>query len=462
MPGRNVSAPPYTVGEPIGEPFQRARERFADGADTPRAYLERRLALLDAREPTLRAFVTLDLEAARRAADASTGRYGRGMPLSEVDGMPIGVKDVIETADLPTQMGSALFTGWTLRRDAACVQALRSGGAIVLGKTVTTEFALGAAGPTVNPWNPDLSPGGSSSGSAAAVAAGLVPAALGTQEIGSLIRPASFCGILGYKPSFGALHQGGVHGVAPSQAHLGALAGSLADLLAVCGRIADAAGGDPGCDTLRLPVAPMVAIKPQRVAMLRTGAWSRMDAAAREAFLGLVERMSSEGVEIACAENDLQCADFEQAAAGALDVWAAICCWEMRWPLAQYRDRHAGAVGEDTARFVAMGERMARADYDAARATRTALRRRHAALAGNVDALLLPSATGPAPRGLQSTGSRDFNAFSSGFGAPALTMPLLATGDLPVGAQLMGFTGADALLLANAAWVLDRYAPALR
>ncbi len=462
MPGRKAAAPPYMFGKVIGEPFHRARERFAAGADTPRAYLERRLALLEAREPTLRAFVTLDLEAARRAADASTQRYDRGMPLSEVDGMPLGVKDVIETADLPTQMGSALYAGWTLQRDAACVHALRSGGAIVLGKTVTTEFALGEAGPTTNPWNPHLTPGGSSSGSAAAVAAGIVPAALGTQEIGSLIRPASFCGILGYKPSFGALHQGGVHSVAPSQAHLGALAGSLADLLAVCGRIAGVAGGDPGCDALRLAAAPMAAIKPRRAAILHTDAWARMDAGAREAFLGLVDRMSSAGVEMVSAGNDRQCADFEQSAAGALDVWAAICCWEMRWPIAQYRDRHPGAVGEDTERFVTMGERMARADYDAARARRVELRRRHAALAGNVAAILLPSAAGPAPPGLKSTGSRDFNAFSSGFGAPALTMPLLAAGNLPVGAQLMGFAGEDALLLAHAAWMLDRFAPALR
>ena len=462
MPGRNVSAPPYTVGEPLGEAFHRARERFAALADTPRAYLERRLALLEQREPTLRAFVTLDLDAARRAADASTQRYARGMPLSDVDGMPIGVKDVIETADLPTQMGSTLFAGWTLHRDAACVQALRSGGAFVLGKTVTTEFALGAAGPTTNPWNSDLTPGGSSSGSAAAVAAGIVPAALGTQEMGSLIRPASYCGILGYKPSFGALHQGGVHGVARSQAHLGALAGSLGDLLAVCRRIADAAGGDPGGETLRLPAAPITATKPRRVAVLHTAAWTRMDALAREAFLGLIERMSKEGVEVVSAGNDRLCADFEQAAADALEVWAAICCWEMRWPIAQYRDRHLGAVGEDTARFVAMGERMARADYDAARARRLELRRRHAALADNVDALLLPSATGAATSGLKSTGSRDFNAFSSGFGAPALSMPLLATGGLPLGAQLVGFAGADAPLLASAAWVLDRFAPALR
>src|SRR5687768_5632891 len=199
----------------MSEPFHLARGRFLAGSDTPRAYLERRLERLSAVEATLRAFVTLDFEGARRAADVATERYRRGAPLAAVDGMPLGIKDVIETADLPTQMGSLRFAGWSQQRDAACVAALRSAGAIVLGKTVTTEFALGNPGPTTHPVDARRTPGGSSSGSAAAVAAGIVPVALGTQEMGSLIRPASFCGAIAFKPSFGALHQGGVHGAAP-------------------------------------------------------------------------------------------------------------------------------------------------------------------------------------------------------------------------------------------------------
>ena len=421
------------------EPFHHARASFVSGADTPRDYLERRLARLQAVERTLRAFVTLDVDASRREADAASERYRRGAPLSTVDGMPLGVKDVIETANLPTQMGSARFAGWTQHRDAACVAALRSAGAIVLGKTVTTEFAFGASGPTTNPFDATRTPGGSSSGSAAAVAVDIVPAALGTQEMGSLIRPASFCGVIGFKPSFGALHQGGVHGVAPSQSHLGVLAGSLQDLMAVCGRIADAAGGDPGFGPLRLPEA---AAKPRRVGLLRTEAWARMDAASRDAFQQFVSGLDVEQVSLA---------DFERVVAGALDVWAAICCWELRWPIAEYR----AAIGEGAKRFLAMGESMTRAQYDAALARRRELRAEYQKLSGEVDVVLLPSALGPAPVGLASTGSRDFNAFSSGFGVPAISLPLLDVGGLPVGVQLTGFANEDALLLARAAWLLE-------
>jgi Asp-tRNA(Asn)/Glu-tRNA(Gln) amidotransferase A subunit family amidase len=410
------------------EPFHHARRSFAAGGDTPRAYLERRLQQLEAAEPTLHAFVTLDIAGARRDADAATERYRRGQPLSAVDGMPLGIKDVIETANLPTGMGSSLFAGWTQHRDAACVAALRSGGAIVLGKTVTTEFALGNAGPTTNPFDPKRTPGGSSSGSAAAVARDIVPAALGTQEMGSLIRPASFCGVLGFKPSFGALHLGGVHGAAPSQAHLGVLSGSLQDLAAVCARIA---GGDPDF--------AYTAAKPERIGLLRTEAWPRMDAEARRAFEHLAERVSAREVRT----------DF----AGALDVSAAICCWELRWPIAQYRD----ALGADTQRFLAMGERMTRAQYETALASRAELRQRYAALKAEVDVLLLPSASGPAPIGLANTGIRDFNAFSSGFGVPAISLPLLKVQGLPLGVQLMGFANEDARLLSHAAYFIEHF-----
>jgi Asp-tRNA(Asn)/Glu-tRNA(Gln) amidotransferase A subunit family amidase len=418
-----------------GEPFHSARGAFATGADTPRAYLERRLQRLEAVEPTLRAFVTLDVAGARRAADAATERYRRGAPLSPVDGMPLGIKDVIETAELPTQMGSVRFAGWSLQRDAACVAALRSGGAIVLGKTVTTELALGNAGPTTNPHDAARTPGGSSSGSAAAVAADIVPAALGTQEMGSLIRPASFCGVLGFKPSFGALHQGGIHGVAPSQSHLGVLASELQDLAAVCARIGEQAGGDAGFPAPSFDVAT---VKPERIGLLRTEAWARMDPDARDAFQRLADQ--------------LRAREIETPFAGALDVWAAICCWELRWPLAQYRD----ALGADTRRFLAMGEAMTRADYESALSKRAVLRTAYQALSGECDVVLLPAALGPAPRGLAGTGSRDFNAFSSGFGVPAITLPLLEAGGLPLGVQLMGFADEDARLLGHAAWLLAR------
>ena len=170
----------------------------------------------------------MNIPAAQEAAAQATRRWREGRPRSPIDGMPIGIKDIIETADMPTQMGSDLYEGWRSERDAASVYALREAAAIVLGKTVTTEFAATTHRGTRNPWDPGRTPGGSSSGSAAAVAAGLVSAALGTQVMGSIIRPASYCGCVGFKPSVGCINRGGSHDDL-SQSCMGVLAATLED-----------------------------------------------------------------------------------------------------------------------------------------------------------------------------------------------------------------------------------------
>ena len=164
------------------------------GRDTPRDFLERCLDVIAKRDATVQAFVTLNLEGARKAADAAGKRYKAGKPLSMVDGCPVAIKDIIATADMPTQMNSPAFKGWQSGQDAACVAALRKGGAVIVGKTVTTEFAIGFSGPTTNPFDATRTPGGSSSGTAASVGAGMVPVGLGTQTQASTLRPASYCG----------------------------------------------------------------------------------------------------------------------------------------------------------------------------------------------------------------------------------------------------------------------------
>ncbi|MBI2509299.1 MAG: amidase, partial [Betaproteobacteria bacterium] len=209
--------------------YSHALPDMAAGRRTPREFLERCLEVIAAREKTVRAFVTLDLAGARKAADAATRRYKSGKPLSPVDGMPVAVKDIIATAGLPTQMGSPAFKGWQSGQDAACVAALRKGGAVVVGKTVTTEFAIGFSGPTTNPFDAARTPGGSSSGSAAAVGAGMVPVGLGTQTQASTLRPASYCGAVGFKPTIGLLHTGGIHPLSATCDHLGVIAGTLED-----------------------------------------------------------------------------------------------------------------------------------------------------------------------------------------------------------------------------------------
>src|SRR5262249_51244436 len=185
--------------------FDRCVADFQQGRDTPRDFLERCLDVIAKRDKTVKAFVTLNRDGARKAADDATRRYKAGKPLSPVDGCPVAVKDIIATVDMPTQMNSPAFKDWQSGQDAACVAALRKGGAVILGKTVTTEFAVGYSGPTTNPFDPTRTPGGSSSGSAAAVGAGMVPAGFGTQTPASTMRPASYCRAGGIKPNIGPL-----------------------------------------------------------------------------------------------------------------------------------------------------------------------------------------------------------------------------------------------------------------
>ena len=188
--------------------FQDATPAFRDGSDSPRAYLERCLAAIAARDPVVRAFVVVNAEGARAAADESTARWRAGRPLSAVDGLPIGIKDLLETKDMPTEMGCEAYRGNFPRRDNAAVSALRRAGAVVMGKTTTAE--LGGAHPpaTTNPFDAARTPGGSSSGSAAAVGAGMIPAAVGSQVGGSIVRPAAFCGNYALKPTQGGINRG--------------------------------------------------------------------------------------------------------------------------------------------------------------------------------------------------------------------------------------------------------------
>src|SRR5258706_1872086 len=243
--------------------FAGALPDIVSGRRTPREFLGRCLDVIGAREKAVRAFVTLDAKGARKAADAATKRYKARKPLSPVDGMPIAIKDIIATVGMPTQMNSPAFKGWQSGQDAACVAALRQGGAVIIGKTVTTEFALGFSGPTTNPFDSERTPGGSSSGSAAAFGAGIVAAGLGTQTQASTLRPASFCGAVGFKPSLGQLHLGGVHPLSATADHLGIIGAPLGDVWRVASQISLGIGS-PGRRFLEGAGAEMPPPKPPR------------------------------------------------------------------------------------------------------------------------------------------------------------------------------------------------------
>src|SRR5215470_8823626 len=267
--------------------FHDAVAGFRSGADTPRAYLERCLETIEKRDSVVRAFVALNTDGARAAADASTTRWKDRRPLSPIDGLPIGIKDLLETKDMPTEMGCAAYRGNFPKRDNAAVWALRQAGAIILAKTATAEIGGSHPGPTTNPFDPARTPGGSSSGSAAAVAARMVPAAIGTQVGGSIIRPAAFCGNIALKPTQGGINRG--ERQATSMSTHGVHAGSIEDMWQVAIEIARRAGGDRGCLGLIGPSGAPAAVKPERLIVLETEGWAELDALSKSAFATMLD-----------------------------------------------------------------------------------------------------------------------------------------------------------------------------
>jgi Asp-tRNA(Asn)/Glu-tRNA(Gln) amidotransferase A subunit family amidase len=402
------------------------------------------------------AFVHLEIENAKTAADRSTERWRQGRTLSQVDGMPVGIKDIMETSDMPTQMGSPLYTGWRSGRDGASVAALREAGAIVLGKTTTTEFATRHPFHTTrNPWDLRRTPGGSSSGSAAAVACGMVPAALGTQGLSSIVRPASYCDCVGFKPSLGAINRGGSLDTVAHSVH-GALGASLGDVWIVLREIADRAGGDPGFAGLRGPSRLPLARKPTRLAVLETEGWRQAAPEAKSAFDRTVERIGAAGVAILRAADCGPVAKVESAISNAMAMVTAINAWDMRWPLNSYRNRDPGKMSEELLAQLAIAETMTLEDYRARLLERAQMRAVYAKLADECDAVLTLAATGPAPQGLGSTGNGVFGVPGSLLGVPAVSLPLLEAEQLPLGLQVMDFAERDGSLFATAAWLMEQ------
>jgi Asp-tRNA(Asn)/Glu-tRNA(Gln) amidotransferase A subunit family amidase len=425
------------------------------GDSSPRDFVDACLSAIERLDPTIGAFVQIVSESARQAADASAERWRRGQPLSPIDGMPLAIKDIIETIDMPTGQGSPLWDGSLTRRDSASVHALREAGAIILGKVTTTEFASSHpfAG-TTNPHDAARTPGGSSSGSAAAVGAGLVPAALGTQVVGSILRPASFCGCVGFKPSVGAINRGGSYDHF-SQSCQGVLAATLADAWAVARAIADRAGGDPGYVGLSGAVDFSRRAQPARLAVLETGGWDSTTDGARRAFAATRARLAEAGIELRGRADDPEIERLEQHLADALTITRHINDWEGRWPLNTYADLDASKLSASARERLASAEKLTQSDYREAVARRNAARSAFAQVVARYDAAATLAAVGAAPVGLASTGNPSMNVAASLLGTPALALPVLADQGLPLGLQLIGGADGDAALFEVAAGVLD-------
>lgn len=401
---------------------------------TSRALTDVCLGAIDVHEAEIKAWQFLDPEAARAQADARDAETAGGA----MHGVPIGVKDIIDTADMPTEYGSPIHRGHRPSTDATCVTRLRAAGAVILGKTVTTEFAAFKPPVTRNPHDSARTPGGSSSGSAAAVACGMVPAALGSQTAGSVIRPAAFCGVVGLKPSYGAIDITGVKPFAPALDTLGTFARTVDDAAFVARVIGDADGPLGQQEAGDLP--------PPRIGLCRSREWSQADAATHETFKATLRRLAEAGAATDSFDMPARFADLIEVQNTILiGQVSASLNWEYRTHPDQLSDRLRAALDESVAFPPGrLDEALGRAEACRADADD---------LFGEYDLLLTPSALGEAPTA-ETTGDPMFNRIWTVLHGPCITLPA-ATGPngLPIGIQLVGRIGDDARLIAWARWV---------
>ena len=407
------------------------------------------LAHIETVEPAVQAWTFLDPGYALKQAQAADDAQRAGAPLGPLHGVPVGLKDIIDTADMPTENGSVLHAGRMPGRDAAVTRMLRAAGAIVLGKTVTTEFATRHPGKTRNPHNPAHTPGGSSSGSAAAVAAGMVPLALGSQTGGSVIRPAAYCGVYAIKPTHGLIPRSGMFQLSRSLDHVGLFARNLEDLALGLEQVAGPDEGDPDSrPRSRVPYRAIAAEAPPvapRFAFVRTPRWSQVAPDAQAALSGLIERL---GDRVDALEPD------EGDAMG----WArTLTDAEVAVNLAREWETGRDRLSASLRTRIERGREVLAREYLQARAQVPGLIARYAALFERYDAIITPASPGTAPKGLESTGDPMFNTVWTLTGMPAVTLPLLrGANGLPLGVQLVGPRDGDGRLLRTARWLVER------
>jgi Asp-tRNA(Asn)/Glu-tRNA(Gln) amidotransferase A subunit family amidase len=440
-------------GQPVRE-FTAAQyhEHLAEGRADAVEFFDRLLVDARAADAPLHAFASLDERVIRFQAEHLRALRARGDPLPPLYGVPIAVKDIIDTIDFPTACGSPIHEGRYASADATIVRRLREAGALIFGKSVTTEFATFVPGTTRNPHDLEHTPGGSSSGSAAAVAAGIVPAALGTQTNGSVLRPASYCGIYGFKPTRGVLPRSGIFDQSPSLDQPGLFARSIDDLAL----ITEVMSGDDGLDAVARGIAPRRLLQVSRseppvtprFCFVRTPWWEQMDEEARQACDAFVELMAG-AVDVA------ELPDIVRQVVG----WhAALNDAELAFALQREYRHHRELLSAPLCERVEQGQRVPVIDYLTARD-----RMAHVAVAfdeyfDRYDAILTPAALGAAPRGFTTTGNPIMQTVWSFGGLPSVSLPLLhLSGDMPLGVQTVGRLHHDGRLLRSARWLVDEF-----
>ncbi len=428
-----------------------AAAAIRDGQIASEELVDACLARIDEVEEGVQAWAFLDPQHARGQARAADEARSRGRPIGALHGVPVGIKDIIDTADMPTEDGTVLHAGRRPRKDAAVVSLLRAAGAVILGKTVTTELAVYAPGKTRNPHDPGRTPGGSSSGSAAAVAAEMVPLAVGTQTNGSVIRPASYCGVVGYKPTQGLISRAGILRQSRVLDHVGVFARSLPDaaLLAQELMAFDAADLDmqprarprlADFVSLPLPFAP-------RFAFVKTPMWNQASQDTHAAFSELIESLGDRVTEVTLPEP------FEEG----VDLHRLILEVDLALSFAPEYERGAAQLSATLRAMLERGQRHLALDYNRAVARIAIYNAALDDVFHEMHAILTPATAGEAPRGLESTGNPAFCTLWTLCGLPAVTVPVMQGADgMPIGVQLVGPRGDDARLLQCARWLMKQ------
>jgi Asp-tRNA(Asn)/Glu-tRNA(Gln) amidotransferase A subunit family amidase len=441
---RDVSPAQFTAAE--------AAKRIRDGLLTSEELVQACLEQIRAVEPTVQAWTFLDEEHALAQARAADEQRRSGEPVGALNGIPIGLKDIIDTADMPTENGTPLHAGRTPRQDATVATMLRAAGAVILGKTVTTECAYFHPGKTRNPHNPEHTPGGSSSGSAAAVAAGMVPLALGSQTNGSTIRPAAYCGVYGFKPTHGLIPRGGVLQLSRTLDHVGLFARTLDDIALLAEEVAGYDERDP--DTrprARVPFRQVANEEPPvepMLAFIKTPHWDRVEPEAKEAFSELVEALGGR-----CEEIELT-----PSADNGWDWHKTIMEVEMASNFEREWNEGRDKLSDQLRSLIERGREVRAVDYQRAlRGIAPVVASLDELFMERYDAILTPAAPGVAPKGLGATGDPRFCCLWTLLGMPALSLPLMqGSSGLPLGVQLVGRRNFDARLLRTARWLAAR------
>lgn len=425
-----------------------------DGAISSEQLVEAYIARITELDAKIQAWTFFDADYALEQARAADERRLSGGPIGPLHGVPVGIKDIFDTADMPTECGSTLYGGRTPSRDATVVSSLRAAGAVIMGKTVTTEFAYLTPGKTRNPHDPEHTPGGSSSGSAASVAAAMVPLAIGSQTNGSTIRPAAYCGVVGFKPTHGLISRQGALILSRTLDHVGLFANSVEDAALLAEQVAGYDSVD--ADTRPRARVPFVATATEEpplapmFAFIKTPHWDKTDQDTREGLAEIIEPLGGQVEEVELFPS-----------AGAAWQWhQSIMAAEMAHNLERQWTTGRERLSEQLRAQIERGRQVRAIDYLEAMGRIAPVHDSFVELfEQRYDAILTAAAPGAAPPGLASTGDPSFCTLWTLCGMPAISLPLLqSTTGLPIGVQLVGPRDGDARLLRTARWLAARMA----